>query len=132
LEEVSMFQEFLILESNDDVAVYSVRTFPHGTPVGPDAKRLGVMGASPVQPPATRLSRPDFEGWRGRLEREGYAVTLGPFWRNPPSPEAIDDAVHGRVKTWTLEEIRDELLREAERREQAEAHRVGAVESRHP
>jgi hypothetical protein len=124
-------QEFLILESGDSVAVYTPRTFPHGTPIGPDAKRLGIDGPSLVWPPATHLSRAEFDNWRGQLEREGYSATLGPYWRDPISPERAEEMVRNG-KFIPLKEAFDELLREAERREQSDTQRVGAVESRDP
>ena len=103
-------QEFLILESGDNVAVYTPKTFPQGTPIGPDAKRLGIDGPARAQPPASHLSREEFDRWRGELEREGYTVTLGPFWRDPTPPEEVEELIRGRGKTVTLEEFRNELL----------------------
>jgi hypothetical protein len=123
-------REFLVIETGEDVAVYAPSQFPLGTPIGPDAKRLGVDGPSPVQPPAIHLTRPDFDRWRRQLEGEGYSVTLGPFWRNRVSREEAEEAIR-RGDTIPLKEAFDELLREAELRRQAVDRRVEAVESRH-
>src|SRR4051812_29060137 len=86
-------QEFLILKSDGLVNVYTVRTFPLGTPIGGDAERLGVDGPSPVRPPKAELSAAEFDDWRRHLENAGYAVTLGPYWRNPVSREQFEESV---------------------------------------
>jgi hypothetical protein len=124
-------QEFLILETDGGVAVYSPRTFPIGTPIGRDARRLGVNGPSLVRPPKVEMSEAEFDAWRQQVEGAGFTVTLGPFWRNPVSLEQAEEAIR-RGETMPLKEAFDELLREAERREQEEDRRMEALKSRHP
>ena len=80
---MELTQEFLVLQSNGDVAVYTVKQFPRGTPIGPDAQRLRVVGPSRVEAPGIHLTPREFDHWRQELEREGRQVTLGPFWTNP-------------------------------------------------
>ena len=113
-------QEFLILESNGDVAVYAPSDFPLGTPIGRDAKRLRVAGPSRVRPPRIHLTRRDFEQWRKELENEGHSVSLDQFWSNP---QAVFDSenflTHGNFRP--LEDVRDELLRQADGRVGPEA-----------
>src|SRR5947209_4145 len=112
-------QEFLIIESDDDVAVYTPSTFPIGTPILPDARRLGVDGPSLVRPPKTHLTASEFDGWQRQLVESGYAVTLGPFWTNPVTPETLEEVLrHGTFIP--LKDAFDELLRESEGRSQAE------------
>jgi len=108
-------QEFLVLESDGDVAVYAPSDFPLGTPIGRDAKRLRVASPSRVRPPRTHLTRHEFEQWREELESEGRSVTLGQFWSNPQAvldPESV--LAHGDFRP--LEDVRDELLRQADGR----------------
>jgi hypothetical protein len=110
-------QEFLVIESGDDVGVYTPSTFPLGTPIGPDARRLVVDGPSRVRPPKVHLTEAEFAAWQNQLEGAGYEVTLGPFWRDPASREEIEAAIRGETKTWTLQEAREVLLCEAALRE---------------
>jgi hypothetical protein len=124
-------QEFLVLEADGDVAVYAPSQFPIGTPIGRDARRLGVSGPAFARPPKVRLTGPEFERWRQQLEGEGYTVTLGPFWINPVRPEDADEAIR-QGKVVPLQEAFDELLREAEGRGQSEDRRLEAVQPRHP
>jgi hypothetical protein len=113
-------QEFLVLESNGDVAVYAPSDFPVGTPIGRDAKRLRVAGPSRVRPPGLHLSRRDFEQWRQELEREGRSVSLDQFWSNPQAVfDSEDFLAHGNFRP--LEDVRDELLRQADGRVSPEA-----------
>jgi hypothetical protein len=106
-------QEFLILESNGDVAVYRPSTFPLGTPIGRDAQKLRVEGPSRVEPPRIHLSRLEFDRWRQELESEGRRVTLGPFRTNPETLAESEAAIRqGNYRS--LEDLRDELLRQAD------------------
>ncbi len=108
-------QEFLVLESDGDVAVYAPSDFPLGTPIGRDAKRLRVAGATRVRPPRVHLTCREFEDWRKELESEGRSVSLGGFWSNPEAVFDTDDVVsHGNFRP--LEDVRDELLRRADGR----------------
>jgi hypothetical protein len=121
-------QEFLVLESNGDVGVYTVRQFPRGTPIGPDARRLRVVGPSRVEPPRIHLTRPEFDRWRQELEGTGRQVTLGPFWTSPNAFLPLEELIRqGNFRS--LEEVRDELLREADERSAQEDQRMAAVES---
>src|SRR4051794_10078018 len=112
-------QEFLVIERDGDIAVYTPRTFPPGTPIGRDAKRLGVDGPSRVRPPKIHLTAAEFDQWRHQLEEGGYTVTLGPFWRDPDMLAKSAEAIR-RGKTVPLKEAFDELLREADGRRQAD------------
>lgn len=110
---MELTQEFLVLESNGDVAVYRPSTFPLGTPIGREAQRLRVVGPSRVEPPRIHLSRPEFDRWRQELEREGRRVTLGPFRTNPEALADAEAAIRqGNYRS--LEGLRDELLRQAD------------------
>ncbi len=120
-------QEFLILPSNGDVAVYTVRQYPRGTPIGPDAQRLRVVGPSRVEPPGIHLTHLEFDRWRQELESEGRRVTLGPFWTNP-KPFLPLEEIKRRGNWRSLEEVRDELLREADERSKRQADRMATVE----
>jgi hypothetical protein len=124
-------QEFLVIETDGDIAVYTPRTFPTGTPIGRDAKRFGVDGPSLVRPPKTHLTAAEFDQWRSQLEEEGYTVTLGLFWRDPDMLAKSAEAIR-RGETVPLKEAFDELLREADRRRQAKDQRMEALESPHP
>jgi hypothetical protein len=106
-------QEFLILESNGDVAVYRPSTFPRGTPIGPDAQRLRVMGAGRVEPPRIHLTRLEFDRWRQELEITGRQVTLGPYWTNPNAFLPLEEIIRRGATFRSLDEVRDELLRSA-------------------
>jgi hypothetical protein len=103
-------QEFLVIAASGDLVVYTPSTFPAGTAIGPDARRLGVDGASLVHPPKDHFSPAEFDQWCRELEQAGFAVTLGPFWRNPVPREQCEEALRGGAKTWTLEEFRNALL----------------------
>jgi hypothetical protein len=121
-------QEFLILESNGDVGVYTVRQFPRGTPIGPDAQRLRVVGPSRVEPTCIHLTRLEFDRWRRELASEGRQVTLGPFWTSPNAFLPLEELIrqgHSR----SLEEVREERLREADARSNQEDQRMAPVES---
>jgi hypothetical protein len=120
-------QEFLILPSNGDVAVYTVRQFPRGTPIGPDAQRLRVVGPSRVEPPGIHLTHLAFDRWRHELESEGRRVTLGPFWTSPEAFLPLEEIIR-RGNSRSLEEVRDELLREADERSARENERMESVE----
>lgn len=124
-------QEFLVLRSEGHVTVYTVRTFPLGTPIGGDAERLEVDGPSPARPPKTELSTSEFDDWRRHLESAGYALTLGPYWGKPVSREEFEESVR-RGEFIPLKEAFDELLLEAEARRAGEDQPVEPVESRHP
>jgi hypothetical protein len=104
--------EFLVLEAAGDIAVYPPHQFPLRTPIGRDAKRLGIYGTSFVLPPKIHLTPSEFDRWRTRLEGEGYTVTIGPFWTDPDMLEKSEEAGR-RGETITLEEFRNELLRRA-------------------
>jgi len=106
-------QEFLVLESGGNVAVYAPRDFPLGTPIGPDAQRLRVLGAGHVEPPRIHLTRIEFDRWRQELESAGRQVTLGPFWTNPNAFLPLDEIIRRGATFRPLEEVRDELLRSA-------------------
>ena len=121
-------QEFLILESNGDVAVYRPSTFPSGTPIGPDAQRLRVLGPGRVEPPRIHLTRLEFDRWRQELESEGRQVTLGPFRSNPALLLTLEEIIR-RGEFRSLEEVRDELLREADERRGKESEQMASVES---
>jgi len=108
-------QEFLVLESDGDVAVYAPSEFPLGTPIGRDAKRLCVLGPTRVRPPRIHLTHREFEQWRKELESEGRSVMLGQFWSNPQAV-SDSDSVFARGNFWPLETVRDELLRQADGR----------------
>jgi hypothetical protein len=95
-------QEFLVLPSKGGVLIYGVRDFPSGTPVGPDAQRLRVVGPVWVRPPFPELTEAQWESWQAQLQSAGFSVTVGPFWTSTPS---------GRSRQ--LEAVRDELLRSA-------------------
>jgi hypothetical protein len=114
-------QEFLVLDSNGDVAVYTVRQFPRGTPIGPDAKRLTIVGPSRVPPPVARLTRPDFDRWRQDLELEGLRVTLSPYWTGPNAFLSLEEFIRRGGKFRPIEEVCDELLRQADGRGDQEA-----------
>jgi hypothetical protein len=113
---MELTQEFLVLESNGDVAVYTVVQFPRGTPIGPDAQRLRVVGPSRVEPPRIHLSRLEFDQWRVELEQAGRQVSLGPFWTSPDAFLPLEELRRRGVRFRPLEEVRDELLREADER----------------
>jgi hypothetical protein len=123
-------QEFLVLGAESEIAVYAPRQFPSGTPIGPDARRLGITGPSAVRPPKVRWTPAEFDAWRRSLEGLGYSVTIGPFWRDPVSPEQAEEAVR-LGQTAALKDAFDELLREAERRDDTEDQPMEAVEPRH-
>jgi hypothetical protein len=123
-------QEFLVIERDGDIAVYTPRTFPMGTPIGRDARRLGVDGPSRVRPPKIHLTAMEFDQWRHQLEEAGYTVTLDLFWGDPDRLARSVEAVR-RGETVPLKEAFDELLREADRRSQAEGQRMESLESRH-
>jgi len=122
-------QEFLILPSNGDVAIYTVRQYPRGTPIGPDAERLRVVGTSRVQPPGIHLTRLEFDRWRQELESEGRQVTLGPFWTGPSAFLPLEEIIRRGATFRPLEEVRDELLREVDERSHQQDERMGPVES---
>jgi hypothetical protein len=124
-------QEFLVIETAGTFAVYGVRQFPKGTVVGRDARRLRVVGDSPVSPPQLHLSGPELEEWCRHLEDSGRTVTMGPFWRDPEMLERSLASI-ARGETIPLREAFDELLREADRRCQAEDQRMEALKSPHP
>ncbi len=121
-------QEFLVLETFGDVAVYAPRQFVHGTPVGRDAQRLGIDGPSRVEPPQIHFTKAEFDQWRHRLEETGYTVTIGPFWRGPDLWEMSAEAIAQR-RTVPLKEAFDELLNGVDRERQAKDQRMEAVES---
>lgn len=124
-------REFLVLQTGKNIAVYSRRNFPMGVPLGPDAQRLRIAGPSRAVPPETHFTQPEFDRWRAELEAAGFTFTLGPFWRNPKFWEDRNAPLES-IKTTSLKEAFDELLREAERRGQADDHLVEAVEPSHP
>ena len=68
-------QEFLVLETDGDVAVYAPSDFPIGTPIGRDAKRLRVTGPShvPAPPDPSHASRIQTMA-RGPCERGPFRV----------------------------------------------------------
>jgi hypothetical protein len=102
-------QEFLIIETSNDIAVYSPSTFPLGTPIARDARRLAVDGPLMVHPPKIHLNRAEFDQWRRQLEAEGNKLTIGPFWRHPELWEESMEAIR-RGETISLEDFRNELL----------------------
>jgi hypothetical protein len=118
-------QEFLILESNGDVAVYRPSTFPRGTPIGPEAQRLRVMGPGRVEPHRIHLTRLEFDRWREESESAGRQVTLGPFWANPNAFLPLEEIIRRGATFHPLEEVRDELLRPARGAGEPESEYVG-------
>ena len=111
VRSMETLQEFLILESDGDVAVYRPSTFPRGTQIGPDAQRLRVVGPSRVEPPRIQLTRLEFDRWRQELESAGRQVTLGPFWTGPYAFLPLEEIIRRGATFRSLEEVRDELLR---------------------
>src|SRR5512135_3613180 len=88
--------EFLVLEAAGDIAVYPPsHQFPLRTPIGRDAKRLGIYGTSFVLPPKIHLTPSEFERSRSQREGEGYTVTIGPFWTDPDMLEKPEEAARG-------------------------------------
>jgi hypothetical protein len=120
-------QEFLVLETDGTFGVYGVRQFPKGTVVGTEARRLRVVGDSPVSPPQHHLSGAELEQWCRQLEDSGRAVTMGPFWTTPSLRErSLEEAVSG--ETIPLKEAFDELCRRADERDRAKDRRLASVE----
>jgi hypothetical protein len=121
-------QEFLVLESEGNVAVYAPSDFPIGTPIGRDAQRMGVSGPTRVRPPRARLTRLEFDRWRDEIEHAGFRVTLEAFWTNPRAlVESEGEIRRGNYRS--LEDVRDELLRQADGRSGEEAQRMAPVKS---
>jgi hypothetical protein len=120
-------QEFLVLETEGTFGVYGVRQFPKGTVVGPDARRLRVVGDSPVSPPQRHLSGAELDQWCRQLEDSGRTVTIGPFWTTPGLLErSLEEAARG--ETIPLKEAFDELCRRADERDRAKDRRLASVE----
>jgi hypothetical protein len=128
---MALRQEFLVLESGNEVAVYAPSQFPSGTPIGRDARRLGVDGPSRARPPKISMSRLEFDRWCGQLEESDFTVTIGPFWTNPQVQDESEDVIRRR-KSLPLKEAFDELLRQADGRVAQEDRPMEAVEPRHP
>src|SRR4051812_13209106 len=120
-------QEFLVIETAGTFAVYGVRQFPKGTVVGRDARRLRVVGESPVSPPQLPLSGPELEEWCRQLEDSGRTVRMGPFWRDPEMLERSLASI-ARGETIPLREAFDELCRRADERDRAKNRRMESVE----
>jgi hypothetical protein len=125
---VEIQQEFVILESNGEVADYRPSTFPRGTPIGPHAQRLRVLGPWRVEPPRIQLTRLEFDHWRQELESAGREVTLGPFWTGPYAFLPLEVIIRRGATFRSLEEVRDELLREADERSDRESERMATIE----
>ena len=120
---------FLVIETETDgtFGVYSIRQFPQGTVVGRDARRLRVVGESPVGPPKLYLTGAELDQWCRQLEASGHTVTIGPFWTTPDLLErSLKEAERG--KTIPLREAFDELCRRADERDRAKNRRLEAVE----
>jgi hypothetical protein len=105
-------REFLILKAEAGFVLYAPSQFPRGTPIGPDARRLTVVGPSSVHPPKSYLTGDELDQWRADLEDAGYSATIGPFWRNPPKPEEVEEEIR-RGELIPLKDAFDELLRRA-------------------
>jgi hypothetical protein len=119
--------EFLVLETAGDIAVYPPHQFPLGTPIGRDAKRLGISGTSFVLPPKVHLTPSEFDQWRTQLEGEDYTVTIGPFWRNPDLWETSLAEIE-RGETIPLREAFDEIRRRGDERSRARDRRLESAE----
>lgn len=122
---------FLVIETETDgtFGVYSIRQFPKGTVVGRDARRLRVVGESPVSPPKLHLSGAELEQWCRQLEDSGHTVTIGPFWTTPDLLESsLAEAARG--ETIPAKEFFDELCRRADERDRAKNPGMEPVEPR--
>jgi hypothetical protein len=96
---MAITQEFLVLLSDGTHRVLGVDQLPPGIQVGPDARRLRVVGPLWVKPPRAELTALQWEAWQARLRSAGFTVAVEPFWTSAPS---------GHYET--LETVADELL----------------------
>lgn len=122
---------FLILNRGDgSVAVYRPSTFPRGTIIDRDARRFEFLAEGRYDPPAEILTEAELEQWRVTLEEAGIEVKIGPFWTSGIDPSKLD-MEELRKDSVPLKEAFDELLRQAEARDEAKARRSEPVVSPH-
>jgi hypothetical protein len=94
-------QEFLVLSSDEHLRVLGVEQLPPGVEVGPDARRLRVLGPLWIKPPRPEMTMSQWEAWQSQLRSAGFTVSIEPFWTSAPSGnyqplEAVADELLGQ------------------------------------